>query len=185
LIGGVGDLTTELDAFMKQRAISDLLQFSLRFFRDNEKTMTQFLSNIEKEEEIRIKFNKLLFDLEPKKSPSWLYGKQFDEIISELEKGMIRAQIILMRSAVVAESFARIFYRNSIDQGLPVLTCPSVRKGFKSSDAVEVDIKGGTVRNVTSGKVFKVEPFPDFILEILRAGGLVPYLKRKGALKRK
>jgi len=88
-------------------------------------------------------------------------------------------------SAVVAESFARIFYRNSINQGLPVLTCPGVRKGFKSSDAVEVDLKGGTVRNVTSGKVFKVEPFPDFILEILRAGGLLPYLKRKGALKRR
>lgn len=88
-------------------------------------------------------------------------------------------------SAVVAESFARIFYRNSINQGLPVLTCPGVRKGFKSSDAVEVDLKGGTVRNVTSGKVFKVEPFPDFILEILSAGGLVPYMKRKGALKRR
>ena len=88
-------------------------------------------------------------------------------------------------SAVVAESFARIFYRNSINQGLPVLTCPGVRKGFESLNSVEVDLKGGTVRNVTSGKVFKVEPFPDFVLEILRAGGLLPYLKRKGALERR
>jgi 3-isopropylmalate/(R)-2-methylmalate dehydratase small subunit len=81
-------------------------------------------------------------------------------------------------SAVVAESFARIFYRNSINQGLPVLTCPSVRKGFKSSDIVEVDIKKGIVRNVTSGKVFNVEPFPGFVLEILSAGGLLQYLKK-------
>jgi 3-isopropylmalate/(R)-2-methylmalate dehydratase small subunit len=88
-------------------------------------------------------------------------------------------------SAVVAESFARIFYRNSINRGLPVLTCLGVRKSFKSLDTVEVDLKDGIVRNVTSGKVFKVEPFPNFILDILRAGGLVPYLKRKGALKRR
>lgn len=88
-------------------------------------------------------------------------------------------------SAVVAESFARIFYRNSINQGLPVLTCPGVRKSFKSSDAVEVDIKNGTVRNVTSGKVFKVEPFPSFVLEILNAGGLIQYLKKKGSHSRR
>jgi 3-isopropylmalate/(R)-2-methylmalate dehydratase small subunit len=82
-------------------------------------------------------------------------------------------------SAVVAESFARIFYRNSINQGLPVITCPGVRGGFKSGDEVEVDLKSGTVRNLTTGNVFKAEPFPDFVLEILKAGGLIPYLKRK------
>ena len=88
-------------------------------------------------------------------------------------------------SAVVAESFARIFYRNAINQGLPVLTCPGVKKQFKSSDEVEIDLKSGTVRNVTTGKAFKAEPFPDFVLEILQAGGLIPHLKRKGAPKRK
>ncbi len=83
-------------------------------------------------------------------------------------------------SAVVAESFARIFYRNSINQGLPVLACPGVKDSFETSDEVEINLKGGTVRNVTTKKVFKAEPFPDFILAILQAGGLVPYLKQKG-----
>jgi 3-isopropylmalate/(R)-2-methylmalate dehydratase small subunit len=87
-------------------------------------------------------------------------------------------------SAVVAESFARIFYRNSINQGLPVITCPKARNGFKNLDEVKVDLKSGTVRNVSSRKTFKADPFPDFILEILKDGGLIPYLKRKGALKR-
>lgn len=82
-------------------------------------------------------------------------------------------------SAVVAESFARIFYRNSINQGLPVLTCPGIRRRFKNGDRVQVDPKKGTVKNLSTGKVFKVEPLPDFVMEILKAGGLVPYLRRK------
>lgn len=81
-------------------------------------------------------------------------------------------------SAVVAESFARIFYRNSVNQGLPPLTCPGVRKEFKSGNKIKIDLKSGIVRNVTTGKVFKVNPLPDFILAILGAGGLIPYLKR-------
>lgn len=83
-------------------------------------------------------------------------------------------------SSVVAESFARIFYRNAINQGLPVITCPGVMGGFKNMHEVRVDVSKGTVRNVTTGEVFKTEPFPDFILKILESGGLVPYLKQKG-----
>ena len=82
-------------------------------------------------------------------------------------------------SAVVAESFARIFYRNSINRGLPVLTSKGVRKNFKSGDEIKVDLKGGVIRNVTAGKTFKVEPLPEFVLNILNAGGLLPYLRRK------
>ena len=82
-------------------------------------------------------------------------------------------------SAVVAESFARIFYRNAINQGLPVLTCPNVSRGFKSGDKVEIDTKKGIVRNLKTGKTFNAEPLPGFVLEILDAGGLLPYLKRK------
>ena len=81
-------------------------------------------------------------------------------------------------SAVVAESFARIFYRNSINQGLPALTCKDVRKSFKSGDDIEVDMKKGVVRNTGANKVLKFEPLPDFILAILAAGGLVQHLKR-------
>jgi 3-isopropylmalate dehydratase small subunit len=81
-------------------------------------------------------------------------------------------------SAVVAESFARIFYRNSINQGLPVLTCRDVRKNFKSGDDVEINMKNSIVRNTSTGKAFKFEPLPNFILNILNAGGLVQHLKQ-------
>jgi len=82
-------------------------------------------------------------------------------------------------SAVVAESFARIFYRNSINQGLPVLTSPGIRKHFKNGDRVQVDPKNGIVKNLSTGKTYKVEPLPEFVMEILKAGGLVPHLRKK------
>lgn len=82
-------------------------------------------------------------------------------------------------SAVVAESFARIFYRNAINQGLPVLVCPGIKQEFESGDEAEIDLERGLVKNLSRGKEFKVAPLPDFIMEILRAGGLIPYLKRK------
>jgi 3-isopropylmalate dehydratase small subunit len=82
-------------------------------------------------------------------------------------------------SAVVAESFARIFYRNSINQGLPVLACPGISKEFKTSDPITVDLKNGEVRNGRTGKVFKTQPLPEFIMKILNAGGLIPYMKKK------
>lgn len=81
-------------------------------------------------------------------------------------------------SAIVAESFARIFYRNAINQGLPAVVCKRARKGFKSGDGVEVDLEGGMVHNLTTGKSFKCEPLPEFILGILRAGGMLSYLKQ-------
>jgi 3-isopropylmalate/(R)-2-methylmalate dehydratase small subunit len=81
-------------------------------------------------------------------------------------------------SAVVAESFARIFYRNSINRGLTVLTCPGVHEGFKSGDAAKVDFQEGVVRNLKTGKVFKAEPLPNFVLKIIQAGGLLPHLKQ-------
>ncbi len=81
-------------------------------------------------------------------------------------------------SAIVAESYARIFYRNSINQGIPALICQGVRKGFKSGDNVEVDLEVGTVRNLRTNKTFKTEPLPPLMLEITNSGGLIPYLKR-------
>ncbi|MEM3519969.1 MAG: 3-isopropylmalate dehydratase small subunit [Candidatus Hadarchaeales archaeon] len=82
-------------------------------------------------------------------------------------------------AAVVAESFARIFYRNAINQGLPVLTCPGIKGKFKSGDKVSVDFVKGEVKNLTTEETFKTQPLPEFILEILRAGGLTPYMRRK------
>ncbi len=87
-------------------------------------------------------------------------------------------------SAVVAESFARIFYRNAINQGLPVLTCPGVSKKFKSGDEVEVNLKEGWIKNVRTGEKIAVQPLPDFILDILNAGGLIPYLREKMGVKK-
>lgn len=81
-------------------------------------------------------------------------------------------------SAVVAESYARIFYRNSINQALPVLTCPGVRKGFRNGEGVKIDLGRGEVRNTSTGKAFKAEPLPEFVLTILRAGGIIAQLRR-------
>jgi len=87
-------------------------------------------------------------------------------------------------SAVVAESFARIFYRNAINQGLPVLTCPGVSKKFKNGDEVEVNLREGWIKNVRTGERVEVQPLPDFILDILNAGGLIPYLRKKMEVKK-
>lgn len=84
-------------------------------------------------------------------------------------------------SAVVAESFARIFYRNAVNLGLPVLTCSGASRGFKTSDKVRVDMREGKVHNLSTGKTFKFEPLPDFLLEIVRAGGLLQYMKKRHA----
>ena len=81
-------------------------------------------------------------------------------------------------SSIVADSFARIFFRNAINQGLPVLVCKGVRKGFKSGQRVKVDLREGTLKNLETGKTFKFEPLPRFVLDILRAGGMLPYLRR-------
>jgi len=82
-------------------------------------------------------------------------------------------------SAVVAESFARIFYRNAINLGLPVLTCAGVHKGFKTGNKIGVDVRVGKVQNLSTGKTFKAEPLPDFLSEIVHAGGLLRYMKRR------
>jgi 3-isopropylmalate/(R)-2-methylmalate dehydratase small subunit len=81
-------------------------------------------------------------------------------------------------SAVVAESFARIFYRNSINLGLPVLT-GRVKGEFQSGDEVELDLDSFRLRNLRSGKVVSLDPLPPFILDILKAGGLVEYMKKR------
>lgn len=82
-------------------------------------------------------------------------------------------------AAVVAESFARIFYRNAINQGLPALVCPGIKQGFKTGDKISVDFVKGEIKNLSSGKIFMAQPLPGFILEILKAGGLVPYMKKR------
>lgn len=76
-------------------------------------------------------------------------------------------------SCVIAKSFARIFYRNSINIGLPILECAEAVDGISAGDEVKVDFNTGIIENVTTGKKFETEPFPDFIRNIIKSGGLM------------
>jgi 3-isopropylmalate/(R)-2-methylmalate dehydratase small subunit len=87
-------------------------------------------------------------------------------------------------SCVIAKSFARIFYRNAINLALPVLECTEAVDGSESGDELEVDLESGAIRNLTRGTAFQAKPFPDFMLELLQAGGLVEYTRRRLAEKR-
>ena len=80
---------------------------------------------------------------------------------------------------VIAESFARIFFRNCINIGMPILECPDAAREIISGDQLEIDLDKGQIRNVTQGKTYKAQPFPDFMQQIVRAGGLMPYVKQR------
>lgn len=80
-------------------------------------------------------------------------------------------------SCVIAKSFARIFYRNSINMGLPILECPEAVDGISDGDVVHVDADAGVITDETTGAVFHAQPFPSFIQEIINAGGLVARTK--------
>lgn len=82
-------------------------------------------------------------------------------------------------ACVIAVSFARIFYRNAINVGLPILECPEAVAALQDGDEVEVDVAAGTIRRVATGETFQAAPFPPFMQEILRCGGLVEYARRK------
>ena len=77
---------------------------------------------------------------------------------------------------VLAESFARIFYRNAINIGLPALECPGIHDAVSKGDKLEIDVTGGAVRNLDTGVELSFTPLPPFMVEVLNAGGLVPYL---------
>ncbi len=80
-------------------------------------------------------------------------------------------------SLVIARSFARIFYRNSINIGLAILECPEAVDGISEGDKVEADLDAGVIYNLTTGKSFKTQPFPAFIQNIIENGGLVPSIQ--------
>lgn len=80
-------------------------------------------------------------------------------------------------SCVIAATFARIFYRNAINIGLPIMECPEAAENISSGDEVEVDFDSGVIKNITTGKEFKAEPFPEFIKEIISKNGLLNSLK--------
>ncbi len=86
-------------------------------------------------------------------------------------------------SCVIAKSFARIFYRNSINMGLPIFECPEAVDAISDGDVVLVDADTGAITDETTGSVFQAQPFPPFIQEIINDGGLVARTKRVMAEK--
>ena len=87
-------------------------------------------------------------------------------------------------AAVVAEGFSRTFYRNGHEVGLPILEVPGIHDLVRTGDRLRVDIASGEVTNLTSGKALKGSPAPQFLLDMLRAGGLIPFLKTGQFLNR-
>ena len=82
-------------------------------------------------------------------------------------------------AAIVAASFARIFFRNSINVGLPILECPEIAGKVKKDDVLSVDPASGVIVNQTSGETFQAQPFPEFLAELIGEGGLVAYAKKQ------
>ena len=80
---------------------------------------------------------------------------------------------------VIADSFARIFYRNSINVGLPIVECPAAAAEIKDGDAVSVNLDTGVITDETTGKTYASAPFPPFMQGIIAAGGLVPFVKKQ------
>jgi len=82
-------------------------------------------------------------------------------------------------SVVVAASFARIFYRNAINTGLPIVVCPEAASEAQAGDRLRVDLAAGTVENLTRGKTYDAEAFPPFMQELIDKGGLLEYVKSR------
>ncbi len=86
-------------------------------------------------------------------------------------------------SCVIAETFARIFYRNAVNIGLPIVTSPEAAKEIAEGDVVSVDVKKGLITNHTQQKTYEVAPFPPFMQAIIDAGGLIEAIREKGDLR--
>ena len=81
---------------------------------------------------------------------------------------------------VIAPSFARIFYRNSINIGFPIVECPQAAEDIQAGDQVDVDFASGVITNITTGKTYQAAPFPEFINGIISSGGLLNSLRERG-----
>ena len=87
-------------------------------------------------------------------------------------------------SCILAKSFARIFFRNAINIGLPLLECDDAVAQTETGDTLEVDLSNGQIKNRTNGKTFTAKPYPDFMAELIAAGGLIEHTKRRLTNKR-
>ena len=80
--------------------------------------------------------------------------------------------------APIAITFARIFYRNSINIGLPILECDEAAKGIEEGDKVEIDFNTGVIKNITKNETYQAEPFPEFMQNIIQNGGLIKSIEK-------
>jgi len=87
-------------------------------------------------------------------------------------------------SCIIAKSFARIFFRNAINIGLPLLECDEAVDKIEAGDSVEVDLASGRINNLTRGQKFTAKPYPDFMAELIAAGGLIEHTKKRLATRR-
>ncbi|HJX69685.1 MAG TPA: 3-isopropylmalate dehydratase small subunit [Dehalococcoidia bacterium] len=86
-------------------------------------------------------------------------------------------------SCIIAKSFARIFFRNAINIGLPILECEDAVDSTEPGDVLEIELARSEIKNLTRKKVFQAKPYPDFMLELILAGGLIEHTKRKLEMK--
>ena len=82
-------------------------------------------------------------------------------------------------SCVIARSFARIFFRNAINIGLPLLECDEAVDKTEAGDRLEVDLSKGEIKNISKGLTFSAKPYPDFLMELISAGGLIGYTRKR------
>lgn len=82
-------------------------------------------------------------------------------------------------SCVIADNFARIFFRNSIDIGLPLIECPECVISTSDGDTLEVDLDSGVIKNLANGKTFTANKYPEFMSELIQAGGLIEYTRKR------
>jgi len=81
--------------------------------------------------------------------------------------------------AVIGKSFARIFYRNAFNIGLPIFECSEASEKLKEGDEIEIDAQNGIIKNIKTTKEYKVKPIPEFMQELISAGGLIQWIKKK------
>ena len=80
---------------------------------------------------------------------------------------------------MIAKSFARIFFRNAINIGLPLLESEAAVDGISNGDTVEVDLEKGVIKNLTTGKQFSAKPYPEFMSQLVKTGGLIEYTRQR------
>ena len=87
-------------------------------------------------------------------------------------------------SCIIAKSFARIFFRNAMNIGLPLLECEAVVDNTEAGDILEIDLASGRIKNLTNDRKFSAKPYPDFMAELISAGGLIEHTKKRLANRR-